>query len=211
MDVHVLVRDTLTYTVLASVHCGVKAHSHHPPDYDMNNNNNNNNRRCTYDQIFDEDDEDAAAEYEWVERRSRRQTTYEYRGTALTPAQVIDRDTYYAYAVCNHCIRAGYASLPPCSSSSSAIHYCDDGFSHAQYYCCYAWEDGVNKESCSRFDNDTPACDNTLVFTTTTRAATSYRQHCNNNPGWWPILHNGKNGMRIPIIHYLCSIINEIT
>ena len=62
-------------------------------------NNNNNNRRRTYDQLFDdEDDIHAAAEYEWVERRSRRQTTYEYRGTALTPAQVIDRDTYYAYA-----------------------------------------------------------------------------------------------------------------
>jgi len=65
----------------------VKAHGRHPPDYDMNNNNNNNCPR-TYDQIFDDDDEDAAAEYEWVERRSRRQTTYEYRGTALTPAQV---------------------------------------------------------------------------------------------------------------------------
>ena len=62
-------------------------------------NNNNNNRRRSYHQVFDdEDDVNAAAEYEWVERRTRRQTTYEYRGTALTPAQVIDRDTYYAYA-----------------------------------------------------------------------------------------------------------------
>ena len=80
-----------TCTVLFTA-CG-----HHQLDYDMNNNNNNNRRR-TYDQLFDDEDNiHAAAEYEWVERRSRRQMTYEYRGTALT-AQVIDRDTYYAYA-----------------------------------------------------------------------------------------------------------------
>ena len=88
------------YVLIVLATCTVlfTARGHHPLDYDMNNNNNNNRRR-TYDQLFDDEDNiHAAAEYEWVEQRSRRQTTYEYRGTALTPAQVIDRDTYYAYA-----------------------------------------------------------------------------------------------------------------
>ena len=58
-------------------------------------NNNNNSRRRLYEAIIDDEDD---AVYDRVVRHTRRRTTYEYRGTALTPAQVIDRDTYYAYA-----------------------------------------------------------------------------------------------------------------
>ena len=66
----------------------------------MNENNNNNNRRCIRCQLRDVDyDDDDDDELEYGLRRTRRRTSYEHRGTsALSPAQVIDRDTYYGYA-----------------------------------------------------------------------------------------------------------------
>ena len=53
----------------------------------------NNNRRRIRD---DDDDDDDLFVYEL--RRTRRRTSYEHRGTsALTPAQVMDRDIYHEY------------------------------------------------------------------------------------------------------------------
>jgi len=66
----------------------------------MNENNNNNNRRRIRRQLRDVDyDDDDDDELEYGLRRTCRRTSYEHRGTsALSPAQVIDRDTYYEYA-----------------------------------------------------------------------------------------------------------------
>jgi hypothetical protein len=89
------VRDGTDYVVGGGVLYRILRYGRRPPDFGMSNNNNSNRRR-PYEDIFDDEDDDA--EYDRVVRQTRRRTRYEYRGTALTPAQVIDRDTYYAYA-----------------------------------------------------------------------------------------------------------------